>query len=164
MRLLSTMCCLALGLTASAADRKEPAKEPTQSVTLTAETLPQTITEDALKDVEFLTKYFVDQVFSQKMQLENGLLSEEDGKVLTLRKDKNMIIAFYAPNDEGEFVLVGNPTVLSGVLPVRASVNADNNLPCLVVKKIDDAAAWRIYLRAGQVVREEFIDETEVKK
>ena len=132
--------------------------------TISAEAIPAKVTAADLDGTrpEFLAKYFILTVFPQKMQLADGKLSENEGKVLVMQKDSSMIIAFYRP-EGGEFVLVGKPTVLSAVVPPRADVHPENGLPCVVVRRQGSADAWRLFLRAGKVVSEQFVDETAAK-
>jgi hypothetical protein len=108
---------------------------------------------------KFLETYFVAQSFMQKMQLPDGSLTPEPGRVLIFQKGDTFIVAFYRPLD-GAYVLMGQPVGLKDVIVPREDFDQVHNVPAIVAKRSDGQGMWRIALLMGKVVNEPAQDDT----
>lgn len=125
---------------------------------------PQRVTDADIegKNLKFLEDYFILATFMQKMQLEDGNLTPQAGRVLVMQKGDIFILGFYRPFDGG-YVLLGQPALLKGIEMPREDVQPEHNLPCLIARRLDGQGAWRVYIRNGQVVTEAAQDDAITK-
>ena len=150
--LLIALCCCSFA--AEAAKDKKAEKEP----------FPTKVTTDDLegKNPKFLEDYFIMVTFMQKIQLENGEMTKEPGRVLIFHKGDTNAVAYYQPVADG-FVLVGKPAMVKDIDLPREDVNPEQSVPCLIAKRQDGQGAWRFYVVRGKTVMEPFEDDAVAK-
>ncbi len=110
-------------------------------------------------NTKFLETYFVALSFMQKMQLPDGTMTSEPGRVLVFQKGDLFVVAFYRPLD-GAYVLLGQPVVLKNAGVPREDFHLTHNVPTIVAKRTDAPGIWRAYVLSGKSVSEAAPDDT----
>lgn len=125
------------------------------------EAFPVRVTNEDINGAnpKFLETYFVALSFMQKMQLPDGSMTTEPGRVLVFQKGDAYVISFYRPMD-GAYTLMGQPVVLKNAGVPREDFHLTHNVPTVVCKRTDTAGIWRVYVLAGKTVSEAAPDDT----
>lgn len=171
MRLRSLIFITALLLNVAFAQEKKPTKRdkkapPAASETTETpaptETVPPRFVDGDLdgSNPEFLEKFFIHAVFPYKIAMTEG--KNSDGKILVLQKDNSMLIAFYRAEGNA-YTLLDKPAMMNTIIAPRLDNHPDGDVACLVVKRPNSNEAWRVFIRGGKVITENFTDETIVK-
>ncbi len=116
--------------------------------------VPEIFSEEDLSgsNPEFLEKYFIIANFEQRLQLENGKLSQKPGKVLVIENGGTTFFAFYYLDDSGKYLKIGRTLATKDINFPRQDMHPDYNIPCLIVSKKDNKGVYRIYLYNGKTV------------
>ncbi len=116
--------------------------------------VPEIFSEEDLsgENPEFLENYFILANFTQRLQLADGKLSKQKGRILVIEKEGNTYFAFYFKTDSGKFRKIGRTLATRDINFPRQDIHPEYNIPCLIVSKKDSADAYRIYLYNGQTV------------
>lgn len=155
------------GAPKEATESADKSSEPTaqeQKAPKTDAPFPIRITNADLSgdNLKFLETYLVVQNFQQKMQLPDGSMTTESGRVLVFQKGDTYIIGFYRPVDDA-YVLMGQPVGLKDSGLPREDFHQAQNLPTIVAKRNDGQGMHRVFIQAGKTVHETAPDDTVTK-